>query len=78
MNQQPPTELDIDDLHARVVEAESLVRVLRQRSVADQTTLRRAAHEIAALRDQLAEAHDAYTQLARLLEQTNGQTAPTE
>lgn len=70
---------DAAELHARVIEAESLVKVLRRRCVADQTTIQRAAEQIHDLQQQLAEAHDAYDQLARLLETTSGQTAaPTD
>ena len=56
-DQQP--HADTYELRARVAEAESLVKVLRQRSIADQTTIQRAAAEIQTLRAQLLEAQDA-------------------
>lgn len=74
---QQPTE-DAYELRARAVEAESLVKVLRQRSIADQTTIQRAAAEIQTLRAQLLEAQDAYDQLAQLITTSSGQTAADE
>lgn len=69
---------DVYELRARVAEAESLVKVLRQRSIADQTTIQRAAAEIQTLRAQLVEAQDAYDQLAQLITTSSGQTAADE
>lgn len=80
MSEQPtaPVEDVVAELRARVIEAESLVRVLRQRSVADQTTIQRAAAEIATLRDQMTQIQDAYEQLARLVETNPGPAATNE
>lgn len=75
-DQQP--HADTYELRARVAEAESLVKVLRQRSIADQTTIQRAAAEIQTLRAQLLEAQDAYDQLAQLITTSSGQTAADE
>lgn len=74
---QQPRE-DAYELRARAVEAESLVKVLRQRSIADQTTIQRAVAEIQTLRAQLIEAQDAYDQLAQLITTSSGQTAADE
>ena len=75
-DQQP--HADTYELRARVAEAESLVKVLRQRSIADQTTIQRAAAEIQTLRAQLLEAQDAYDQLAQLITTSSGQTDADE
>lgn len=68
----------VAELRARVIEAESLVKVLRQRSVADQTTIQRAAAEIATLRDQMTQMQDAYEQLTRLVETNPGPAATND
>ncbi len=71
-------EPDPFELQARAIEAESLVKVLRQRSIADQTTIQRAVAEIQTLRAQLLEAQDAYDQLAQLITNSSGHTAADE
>lgn len=76
--EQPLSADEAYELRARAIEAESLNKVLRQRSIADQTTIQRAAAEIQTLRAQLLEAQDAYDQLAQLITTSSGQTAADE
>ena len=76
--EQPLSAEEAYELRARAIESESLNKVLRQRSIADQTTIQRAAAEIQTLRAQLLEAQDAYDQLAQLITTSSGQTAADE
>lgn len=76
--EQTPSVEETYELRARAIEAESMNKVLRQRSIADQVTIQRAAAEIQTLRAQLLEAQDAYDQLAQLITTSSGHTAADE
>ncbi len=75
---QPLSAEEAYELRAQAIESESLNKVLRQRSRADQVTIQRAAAEIQTLRAQLVEAQEAYDQLAQLITTSSGQTAADE